>query len=61
MPIVDWKAEGTPLGVLYVTTSRTDGVLFGLPPHPLGGTEKTLDKLYGWLATSAELLLNGLR
>lgn len=62
VPIVDWKAGGIPLGVVYVTTARVDGTLFRLPPRQAArGTEATLDDLYGWLARSAGLLLDGLR
>lgn len=59
-PIVDWEEGGIPLGVVYVTTSRTDGVLFNLdtgvapPPGSLA-----LDEVTDTLSGAALTLLKG--
>lgn len=58
-PIIDWQADGVPLGVVYLTTSRTDGTLFTLPTRIAAGQdEKSLEDLYEWLSDLAMLVLS---
>lgn len=62
VPIVDWASDGVLLGVIYVTTTRADGGLFGLPRTRTGGPdERSLDDLYAWLAECALALLASCR
>ncbi|MCA9863922.1 MAG: hypothetical protein KC432_12910, partial [Thermomicrobiales bacterium] len=50
VPIVDWEQNGTPLGVVYVSTSTVRGRLFALKDDiPAGGPELGLRDLYVWL------------
>ena len=58
-PIIDWQADGVPLGVVYLTTSRTDGTLFKLPARAAAGQEeKSVEDLYEWLSDLAMLVLS---
>ncbi|MFN8559673.1 MAG: SIR2 family protein [Dehalococcoidia bacterium] len=58
-PIISWQAGGVPIGVVYLTTSRTDGVLFRLPTRvEIGQDGKSLNDLYEWLSDLAMLVLS---
>jgi hypothetical protein len=47
VPITDWQHGGVPVGVIYVTTSTTEGGLFDLQPKGVG--QPTLFDLYDYL------------
>lgn len=49
---MDWGAGGVPLGVVYLTTSRVDGALFGLTEVGAPG-ERSLVELHSALAALA--------
>jgi hypothetical protein len=60
-PLIDWKAQGVPLGVIYVTVSSTRGTLFGLPPRIiLGSSQRTLFDLGAWLQSLGLDLLSAM-
>lgn len=59
-PVVDWQAGGMPLGVVYLTTSRTDGTLFQMPEMADPG-ERSLDGLYRALSAFAIALIDRCR
>ncbi len=50
-PIVDWRDKGISLGVVYVATTATDGVLFQLPlAAETKSDSKSLEDLDAWLS-----------
>jgi hypothetical protein len=50
VPIVDWEADGLPLGVIYLTTTTVTGRLFSLPETQTAELNaRSLDDLYVWL------------
>lgn len=50
VPLIDWQAEGVPIGVIYVTVSTTTGTLFHLPFRTtLGASNHSLFGLGVWL------------
>ncbi len=51
-PVVDWGAGGVPLGIVYLTTSRVDGALFGLTEVGAPG-ERSLVELHSALSALA--------
>lgn len=58
VPVVDWQNGGVPLGVIYLTTSRTDGRIFSLPAGIVAQEgERSLDDLYIWMSDVATTLL----
>ncbi|HEY0737945.1 MAG TPA: SIR2 family protein [Herpetosiphonaceae bacterium] len=61
VPLIDWSQGGIPLGVAYVTTARTDGALFKLPPTTRNQGEKSLEDLYQWMHLSIMELIEILR
>ena len=61
-PIVDWQRGGVPIGVVYMTTSTTGGVVFALDREFEAKPEdKTIHDLYRDLNRTAMRLLNGFR
>jgi len=62
VPIIDWEDGGVPMGVIYLTTSRTDGPLFRLDPANVAGPDRrSLNDLYQWLSNCATTLLGRCR
>jgi hypothetical protein len=61
VPLIDWAQGGIPLGVAYITTTRTDGTLFNLPPSTRNIGEKSLEDLYQWMHLSVMELVEILR
>ena len=62
VPIVDWEAGGLPLGVIYVTLTTVDGVLFNLPEKARRNSqEKSLESLYLFLQKVALVVLSLLK
>jgi len=46
-PIIDWQENGIPIGVVYLTTSDTEGVLFKMPYGAGAGTNhRSLEDVY---------------
>lgn len=56
-PIVDWRAGGIPIGVIYLTTTTSEGALFRVEDTPGPGLQDwTLGDIYDFLADVANTL-----